>query len=157
MPVEKAEFRQALGHFAAAVTVVTMVRDDNVPAGITVTAFSSLSLDPPLVLICIDKRARLHDQLQIDRAFAVNILGEDQENVSRRFAQSDPEQFREVGWTPGPMGTPLIQNAICSIECRITDLLPGGDHTIIVGEVESTRIREGKPLCYFRGGYAAIK
>jgi flavin reductase (DIM6/NTAB) family NADH-FMN oxidoreductase RutF len=157
MPVDKAEFRQALGHFAAAVTVVTTVRDDDAPAGITVTAFSSLSLEPPLVLVCIDKRARLHEQFQIDRAFAVNILAEDQEAISRRFAQSEGDQFREIGWTRGPMGAPLIQDAVCSIECRITDLLPGGDHTIIVGEVESTKIREAKPLCYFRGGYAGLK
>jgi flavin reductase (DIM6/NTAB) family NADH-FMN oxidoreductase RutF len=157
MPVEKAEFRQALGHFAAAVTVVTTVRDDDVPAGITVTAFSSLSLEPPLVLVCIDKRARLHDQFQMERSFAVNILADDQEGVSRRFAQSEPDQFREIGWNPGPMGAPIIQGCICSIECRVVDLLPGGDHTIIVGEVESTRIREGKPLLYFRGGYAGLK
>ena len=157
MPVEKAEFRQALGHFAAAVTVVTLVRDDDSPAGITVTAFSSLSLEPPLVLVCIDKRAKLHDQFQIDRSFAVNILSEEQEAVSRTFAQSEQDPFKEVGYTPGTMGAPLIQDSICSIECRVVDLLPGGDHTIIVGEVEGTRIREAKPLVYFRSGYCAIK
>lgn len=157
MPVEKAEFRQALGHFAAAVTVVTLVRDDDTPAGITVTAFSSLSLEPPLVLVCIDKRAKLHDQFQLQRSFAVNILAEDQEAVSRRFATSDPDQFKEIGYGLGPMGAPLINDAICSIECRVVDLLPGGDHSIIVGEVESTRIKEGKPLLYFRGGYASLK
>ncbi len=157
MPVEKAEFRQALGHFASAVTVVTLVRDDGVPAGITVTAFSSVSLEPPLVLICIDKRAKLHDQFQLDGAFAVNILAENQEPVSRRFASSDPDQFREIGYTPGPMGAPLIQDAICAIECRVVDLLPGGDHTIVVGEVESTQLKEGKPLMYFRGGYASMQ
>jgi flavin reductase (DIM6/NTAB) family NADH-FMN oxidoreductase RutF len=157
MPVEKAEFRQALGHFAASVTVVTLVRDDEVPAGITVTAFSSLSLEPPLVLVCIDKRARLHDQFQLQRSFAVNILAADQEAVSRRFAHSDPDQFKEIGYSLGPMGAPLIQGAICSIECRVVDLLPGGDHTIIVGEVESSRINEGKPLLYFRGGYCELK
>ncbi len=157
MPVEKAEFRQALGHFAAAVTVVTTAGEDGSPAGITVTAFSSLSLDPPLVLVCIDKRAKLHDTFQKDRAFAVNILAESQENVSRRFASSEPDQFREVGYAPGPAGAPLIQDAICAIECKVVDLLPGGDHTIVVGEVGSTRIQEGKPLVYFRSGYAALK
>ena len=157
MPVEKAEFRQALGHFAAAVTVVTLVREDGTPAGITVTAFSSLSLEPPLVLVCIDKRARLHDAFQRGAAFAVNILAEDQEGVSRRFASSEPDQFREVGYAPSPAGAPFIQDAICSAECKVVDLLPGGDHTIVVAEVENTRIREGKPLLYFRGGYASLK
>ena len=156
MPVEQAEFRQALGHFASAVTVVTATLKDSGPAGITVTAFSSLSLDPPLVLICIDKQARLHDHLARDSYFAVNILAEDQEAVSRRFASSEPDPFREIGYTPGASGAPLIHDAVLAMECKIVDLLPGGDHTIIVGEVAAAKIHEGKPLLYFRGGYAAI-
>lgn len=157
MPIDKADFRRALGHFAAAVTVVTTQRKDGEPVGITVTAFSSLSLEPPLVLICIDKRAKIHDHLERDRFFAVNILREDQESVSRRFASSEPNQFRDVGYTDGPSGAPLIQDAICSIECKIVELLPGGDHTIIIGEVESHHVQEGKPLVYFRGGYAELE
>ncbi len=156
MPLEKADFRRALGHFAAAVTVVTTQRKDGHPVGITVTAFSSLSLEPPLVLVCIDKRAKIHDHFERDRTFAVNILRDDQEAVSRRFASSEPDQFREIGYTDGPFGAPLIQDAICSIECRVVDALAGGDHTIFVGEVESSRVLEGKPLLYFRGGYAAL-
>jgi flavin reductase (DIM6/NTAB) family NADH-FMN oxidoreductase RutF len=156
MPVEQADFRRAMGHFASAVTVVTASLKDGQPVGITVTAFSSLSLDPPLVLICIDKRARLHDHLTRDAFFAVNILAEDQEAVSRRFASSEPDQFREIGYTDGAGGAPLIQDAVAAVECKVVDLLPGGDHTIIVGEVETTKIQEGKPLLYFRGGYASL-
>jgi len=157
MPLEKAEFRQALGHFAAAVTVVTLQRADGERAGITVTAFSSLSLEPPLVLVCIDKRAKIHDHFEKDRYFAVNILRHDQEAVSRRFASSEPDQFREFGYSDSPNGAPLIRDAICSIECRVVDALAGGDHTIYVGEVENARVQEGKPLLYFRGGYAEIR
>jgi flavin reductase (DIM6/NTAB) family NADH-FMN oxidoreductase RutF len=157
MPVEKVEFRQALGYFAAAVTVVTVQREDGTPAGITVTAFSSLSLEPPLVLVCIDKRAKLHDTFQQGSSFAVNILKDDQEHISRRFASSEPDQFREIGYSPGPLGAPLIPNVVCAIECKVVDLLAGGDHTIVVGEVDSTRVNEGKPLLYFRGGYASLK
>jgi len=156
MPVEKVEFRRTLGHFASAVTVVTATLEDGRPAGITVTAFSSLSLEPPLVLICIDKQARIHDHFARDGYFAVNILSEEQETVSRRFASSEPDPFREIGYTDGASAAPLIHDAVAAIECKIVDLLPGGDHTIIVGEVEATKIREGKPLLYFRGGYAAI-
>lgn len=156
MPIEKTEFRRALGHFASAVTVVTARLQDGQPAGITVTAFSSLSLEPPLVLICIDKRARIHDHLTRDGYFAVNILRDDQEGVSRRFATSGPDQFREVGYSTGASGAPLIQDAITVVESKIVDLLPGGDHTIIVGEVEAAHVREGKPLLYFRGGYASL-
>lgn len=156
MPVEKAEFRSALGHFASAVTVVTTALEGGELAGITVTAFSSLSLDPPLVLVCIDKRAKLHDHFQRGGSYAVNILADDQEFVSRRFASSGPDQFKEIGYSLGATGAPLIQGTVCGIECRIVDLLPGGDHTIVVGEVESTRINNSKPLCYFRGGYAGL-
>jgi flavin reductase (DIM6/NTAB) family NADH-FMN oxidoreductase RutF len=156
VPIEKTEFRRALGHFASAVTVVTTRLQDGQPAGITVTAFSSLSLEPPLVLICIDKRARIHDHLKRGGYFAVNILHADQESVSRRFASSEPDQFREIGYSIGGTGTPLVNGAITVVECRIVDLLAGGDHTIFVGEVEEAHVREGKPLLYFRGGYAAL-
>jgi flavin reductase (DIM6/NTAB) family NADH-FMN oxidoreductase RutF len=156
MSVEKAEFRRALGHFASAVTVVTANLANGRPAGITVTAFSSLSLEPPLVLICIDKKARIHDHLKQDGHFAVNILREDQEAVSRGFASSESDPFREIGHSEGAAGLPLIHDAVAGIECRVVDLLPGGDHTIIVGRVEATHIHEGKPLLYFRGGYASL-
>lgn len=153
MPVDKAEFRRALGHFAAGVTVVTSRFDDGVITGITVTAFSSLSLEPPLVLVCIDKRAKIHDRLQTGGNFAVNLLRDDQELVSRRFASSQGDQFQEIGYSLGMSGAPVLEDVIAAVECRIVNLLDGGDHTIVVGEVEATHVREGKPLLYFRGGY----
>lgn len=153
MAVSKAEFRSALGHFSSGVTVVTTKCEGGELAGITVTAFSSLSLEPPLVLICIDKRARLHDPLALGRHFAVNLLAENQELISRRFASSGPDQFAGVGYVEGASGSPLLSDTIAAIECRIVERCPGGDHTIIVGEVEATTIAEGKPLLYFRGGY----
>ncbi len=145
-----------MGHFAAGVTVVTSRFEDGQILGITVTAFSSLSLDPPLVLVCIDRRARMHDRLTVGNNFAVNMLAEDQELVSRRFASSDPDQFREIGYAEGATGAPLIAGALAVVECRTVERLAGGDHTIIVGEVEHTHVREGKPLMYFRGGYAQM-
>jgi flavin reductase (DIM6/NTAB) family NADH-FMN oxidoreductase RutF len=156
MAVEKAEFRRALGHFAAGVTVVTAKFDDARLAGITVTAFTSVSLEPPLVLICIDKRSRMHDKLQVGGNFAVNMLAQDQEFVSRRFASGDADPFREIGYREGVTGAPLLQGTTAAVECRIVELLPGGDHTIILGEVEATQVSEGKPLLYFRGGYAQL-
>ena len=155
MPVDKVDFRQAMGSFASAVTVVT----GNFPEGqmgITVTAFSSLSLSPPLVLICIDKKARIHDRFKMAGYFAVNILSHEQEHVSRTFASSDREQFGDIPCTAGATGAPLIGGAVAAVECQIVDLLPGGDHTIVVGQVEATSLREGKPLVYFRGGYTAL-
>jgi flavin reductase (DIM6/NTAB) family NADH-FMN oxidoreductase RutF len=153
MAVSNEEFRRALGHFASSVTVVTTKCAGGELAGITVTAFSSLSLDPPLVLVCIDKRASLHDRLAMGRAFAVNMLADDQEVVSRRFAASGPEQFDGIGFSEGETGSPLLDGVIAAIECRIVERFASGDHTIIVGQVEATTIAEGKPLLYFRGRY----
>jgi 4-nitrophenol 2-monooxygenase / 4-nitrocatechol 4-monooxygenase, reductase component len=156
MPVGAQEFRAALGHFASSVNVVTTRLADGQLAGITVTAFCSVSLQPPLVLICIDKRARLHDALAAGQPFAVNMLAADQEVISRRFASSDPNQFAGIGYTTGNDGTPWLDEALAVVECRFVEQYPGGDHTIIVGQVEATRIRESKPLLYFRGGYAQL-
>jgi flavin reductase (DIM6/NTAB) family NADH-FMN oxidoreductase RutF len=156
MPVGSQEFRAALGHFASSVNVVTARLADGELAGITVTAFSSLSLEPPLVLICIDKRARLHDALAGGQPFAVNMLSANQEVLSRRFASRGPDQFAGVGYTLSSLGTAWLDDALAVVDCRFVESYAGGDHTIVVGEVEATRVLEGKPLVYFRGGYAQL-
>ena len=156
MPVSKDEFRAALSRFISGVTVVTTLGKDNRPAGITVSAFSSVSLDPPLVLACIDKRASLHDHLTEGRFFAVNILADDQQGVSQLFASKDEDRFDAARYRWGVSGAPLLDGAIACIECRVVHAYPGGDHTIIVGEVESTCIAEQKPLAYYRGGCAHL-
>ncbi len=156
MSVSKDEFRRALGHFASGVTVVTSRCEDGLLRGITVSAFTSLSLDPPLVLICIDKKASLHDHLKEGGHFAANILADDQELISRRFASKDADRFEGLGYSAGDTGAPLINGALASIECRIVHVYPGGDHTIVVGEVVVTHVSEGRPLAYFRGGYVRL-
>lgn len=155
MGVSKEEFRTALGHFASSVTVVTARRGDEI-LGMTVSAFSSLSLTPPLILICVEKIATLHPKLNQGEYFAVNILSEDQEMISRRFATKDPGRFDGMGYSHGVTGSPLLDGALAHLECRIVDIYPGGDHSIVVGEVESTSISEGRPLTYYRGGYARL-
>ena len=152
MPVNPDEFRKALGHFAVAVTVVTTRAEEQL-AGITVTAFSSLSLTPPLVLVCIDGRAWLHERLALGTSLAINFLKEDQELVSRRFASGGPNQFDGIGYKLGESGAPLLDGCLATLECRVVDRVAGGDHTIVVAEVLATSISEDKPLLYFRGGY----
>ena len=156
MPVSKDEFRSAMGRFASGVTVVTTKTKDDKPSGITVSAFSSVSLEPPLILVCIDKRASVHDLLEEGHHFAVNVLAEDQEILSRRFASKDPDRFSGTGYTEGGTGAPLLTGALASIECRVVYAYPGGDHTIVVGEVERINVSDGKPLAYFRGGYVQL-
>ena len=156
MPVTKDEFRSAMSRFASGVTVITMKAADNWPQGITVSAFSSLSLEPPLVLVCIDKRASLYSLLIEGAHFAVNILAEDQELISRRFASRDEDRFSGTGYREGITGAPLLEGALGHIECRVVHVYPGGDHSIVVGEVETANVTDGKPLAYFRGGYARL-
>ena len=128
MPVGSQEFRAALGHFASGVNVVTARMADGQLAGITVTAFSSLSLEPPLVLVCIDKCARLHDALAGGQPFAVNVLSQDQEVLSRRFATSTPDQFAGVGYTTSSAGTAWLDDMLAVIECRFVEAYAGGPH-----------------------------
>ena len=156
MPVSKDEFRAALGMFASGVTVVTTIAEDNNPAGITVSAFASVSLDPPLVLACVDKGASVHGCLTEGKHFAVNILAEDQEHLSRLFASKDEDRFSRAIYQAGVTGAPLLDGAAASLECRVVHAYPGGDHTIIVAEVESTALADRKPLAYHRGGYTRL-
>lgn len=156
MPVTKDEFRSAMSRFASGVTVVTVKAADSGAQGITVSAFSSVSLEPPLVLVCIDKRASLHALLVEGAHFAVSILAEDQELISRRFASRDEDRFSGTGYREGITGAPLLEGALGHIECRVVHVHPGGDHSIIVGEVEAANVIDGKPLAYFRGGYARL-
>jgi flavin reductase (DIM6/NTAB) family NADH-FMN oxidoreductase RutF len=156
MAVTKDEFRTTLSRFASGVTVVTTIDPEGKPWGMTVSAFSSLSLEPPLILICIDRRASGHDNLVEGGTFAVNILAEDQEEISRRFASRDIDRFDGIGYKQGATGAPLLEGAIARIECRIDATHPGGDHTIVVGEIIACEVSDGKPLTYYRGGYAQL-
>jgi 3-hydroxy-9,10-secoandrosta-1,3,5(10)-triene-9,17-dione monooxygenase reductase component len=157
MAITNEEFRAALGRFASGVSVVTGKTADEQLFGITVSAFTSVSLNPPLILICIDKRSSTHDHFTAGNHFAVNILGEDQELQSRRFASREADKFAGIGYAAGVTGAPLLDGALACLECHVVYAYEGGDHTIIVGEIEATRLHDSKPLLYFRGGYAQLK
>ena len=156
MPVSKDEFRSAMSRFPSGVTVVTASTADRQPSGMTVSAFSSLSLEPPLVLVCIDKNCSIHELLSEGRYFAVNVLAEEQEMLSRRFASREGDRFSGTGYKIGISGVPILDDVLASIECRVVHTYAGGDHTIVVGEVEHAAVGDGKPLAYFRGGYAGL-
>ncbi len=150
--IDESLFRQTLSHFASGVTVVTTAHEGRL-AGLTVSSFASLSLRPPLVLICVDHAATSHDVIAAAGQFAVNILAEDQEYLSRRFAMHDSEKFAPHSYTLSPRGLPLLHGVLAQIECRLYSALPGGDHTIFVGEVVDARVFGGRPLLYYRSGY----
>ena len=152
LAIDQDEFRRVLGHFASGVTVVTVCHED-VYYGITVSSFTSLSLVPPLVLICIDQRVATHPALEGAGSFAVNILADDGEWLSRHFASRESDKFKGIAYQTGLVGAPLLDDALATLECRIVSQVPGGDHTIFMGEVLASTARQGKPLLYFRSGY----
>ena len=157
MPVSKDDFRRAMSCFAGGVTIVTTCRPDGQVVGITVSAFCSLSLDPPLILICIDRKASIHDHLRLNAAFAVNILAETQQAVSRRFASKELDRFSGLEYSRSADGVPLIAGSLAFVECTVANIFPGGDHSIVVGEVKATNVdSSGWPLTYFRGAYSTL-
>ena len=156
MPLDEAHFKLAMSHFASGVTIVTTIHDGTL-YGMTVASFASLSLRPPLVLVCIEKSVKTHDAIAKTRRFGVSILSEEQGSLSNRFASRIEDKFSDVGVSYATNGVPLIDDAITALECEVRDQLPGGDHSIFVGEVMSIRTRDAKPLLYFRSGYHELK
>ena len=157
MSVSPDEFRSILGRFPSGVTVVTTKAADGSDHGMTVSAFCSVSLEPPLVLICIEKTASAHEALTTAPAFVVNILSAKQEQIARRFSIVDIDRFEGVGFSRSRNGTAVLDDVLGVIECSRFALHDAGDHTIIVGEVEAGRAEIGAPLLYYRGGYAQLE
>jgi flavin reductase (DIM6/NTAB) family NADH-FMN oxidoreductase RutF len=153
-------FRRLMASLAAGVTVVTTQDREGQPWGLTATAVCLVSLDPPLLLVCIDRNAECHEAFLAAQAFAVNLLREGQEALSRRFARKDSQKFDGVPHRCGVSGAPILADALASVECLVHARYPGGDHTIFVGEAMHAVIapseETGTPLIYFQGGYAHL-
>jgi len=154
MPVDAKAFKDALARFPSGVTVVTVQEGEDVH-GITVSAFLSVSLSPPLILVSIDKRAKSHDVIPRVGRFAVSILAEGQDPVSNYFAgYKQPDQVVELARPD--MGTPVVPDALAWIDCSLHQVVDGGDHTLYSGQVEGVTTRDGAPLIYYRGRYRAL-
>jgi flavin reductase (DIM6/NTAB) family NADH-FMN oxidoreductase RutF len=157
--IDDAQFKLAMSHFTSGVTIVT-AEHDGTQYGMTVASFASLSLSPPLVLVCIEKSAKTHHGIEAAGAFGVSMLAQSQSELSGRFASKKiDDKFAGVAVTPGEQfGVPLLDGAICALECRVHSALPGGDHAIFVGEVTDVRgpPADEPPLVYFRSGYRQL-
>ncbi len=156
MPIDQNEFRAALGRFASGVTIVTTTDADGNHHGITVSAFCSVSLAPPLVLICVEKTAGSHDALVQSNVFIINILNHTQAMLSDRFASQIIDKFDGIDFNTGLEGIPVLTDCLVNLECRRHNSYDGGDHTIFIGEVENVRIQDGRPLAYFHGNYRML-
>jgi flavin reductase (DIM6/NTAB) family NADH-FMN oxidoreductase RutF len=153
------EFRHAMGHFATGVTVLTVEREDGSVHGMTANSFASVSLDPPLVSVCVDERAQILPLLKQRGRFGINVLRHDQQALSEFFARPDQSAALQNGsvsfhWNQEKI--PLLNDVLCWVSCRLFAAHPAGDHTIVIGEVHALRTFEGRPLLFYRGEYGCI-
>lgn len=155
MPVDPRSFRKALGCFATGVTVVTTLNPDTgAPVGVTISAFASLSLEPPLVLFCLGNRTSALDCYRRSSHFAVNVLSELQRDLSIRFASKAENKWDGIVVETWDSGVPILPGCLANLECSVAGVQDGGDHAILIGRVERLRHQEGgSPLIYFRGSY----
>ncbi len=158
MSVDEQDFKNALKSWATGVTVVTSKTEDFGLKGMTATSFSSVSLNPPQILVCINKSADTGDAVLAGKSFAINILKVDQQEISNQFsgATSQEERFANVNWHEGETGSPVIDDALASIECTVVQQVLAGTHWVIIGEVQSVSCRSGEPLLYYNSCYREL-
>lgn len=156
MAIEAQELRRVMGHFATGVTVITTKDNEGAPQGLTANAFMSLSLNPPLVIISVDKGATCYNCFAKGNGYTVNFLSENQEEISKRFATKGIDKFAGLGWREGGNGAAIIDGVLGHVECRITQSYDGGDHTIVVGEILNVAATGERPLLFFKGKYQKL-
>lgn len=161
MPISSESFRDVLRHFPSGVTVVTIHSPaSDQPHGLTVSAFNSVSPDPPLILVCIDHRTSAYEMLEVEGAtFAVNILGQDQMELSNRFAWlKDEDRFAVGDWSTAATGAPVLSDALAWLDCTIFARYPAGSHSIYIGEVQASSVprADDAPLIYWNRGYRQL-
>ena len=149
-------YRKACAQFVTGITVVTVLDSNDHPHGMTVNSFSSVSLDPPLVLVSIDLRNSILGHFLATPSFAINILAEGQESLSQRFSSVSERRFEGVEWHTSALGNPLLDAVLAHLECSVARSFEAGDHIILIGQVEHASYSEGKPLVYFDSGYQSL-
>jgi flavin reductase (DIM6/NTAB) family NADH-FMN oxidoreductase RutF len=147
--------RQIMGHFATGVTVVTTRYGEDI-SGMTANAVMSLSLDPPLIVVSVDKHANMHEYLTEGKCFAVNVLRANQEEISRRFAVPGPKDFSDLELTVAKTGAPILVEALAFIDCQLVEVASGGDHDMFIGEPLAGETHDGEPLIFYAGQYTQL-
>ncbi|MBT5050350.1 MAG: flavin reductase family protein [Rhodospirillaceae bacterium] len=158
MSIDPREFRDTVGCFATGITIITTIDGDGGPVGLTANSFTSLSLDPPMVLFCLDRKVASFDAFQTGAHFAVNILADGQTDTSNRFAKSGPEKWTGFEFDCWDTDCPILRGCLANMECSVASIHEGGDHVIVIGEVTRMTHADGEtnPLLYYRGRYANL-
>ncbi|CRK84978.1 flavin reductase domain-containing protein [Neobacillus massiliamazoniensis] len=154
--VEKEMFRNVIGHFASGVSIIT-VTNNGVDFGLTASAVSSLSLEPPMLLVCVNQSAGTCHAISAVKTFTVNILKEEQKDLALKFARSNTDKFDGVPFSRGELGNPLLKNTLAQIECQVVEEVTGGTHSVFLAEVLKAHASEGNPLVYYRGKFGQFK
>jgi len=154
--VTSEEFRRACGRFSTGVTIASVLDATGAPHGLTVSSFTSVSLSPPLILICLGHEVTVIEHFLAARFFGLSVLTEDQRHLSERFARKGEDRFNGVAWEPGKTGAPLIPGSIAGIECETRQRISSGDHDILIGEMVHARVTEGNPLIYYASRYRRL-
>lgn len=154
--IDHASLRQALGCFATGVAIITTLGDWDAPVGLTVNSFSSVSLDPPLILWSLSKKAPSYGAFQRHDGFAVNVMSADAKDLALRFARPAPDKFAGVTWSSGFMGVPLLNDVVATFECRTDSRISKGDHEIYIGRVERFSRTDREPLVFHRGQFKIL-
>ena len=151
--LEKQLFRRVCGRFASGITITTVLDATGAVHGLTANSFTSVSLAPPLVLVCVDHRTKVLEHFRHNSHFGINILSEHQRPLSDRFAGSGYDRFEGVEWYPGQTGVPLLPGVLAALECSRVKMVPAGDHDILIGQVVHAQCHDGEPLIYFGSQY----
>lgn len=149
-------FRNSLGHFLTGVAVATATDESNQPVGLTINSFTSVSLDPPLVLFCIGKEASCYDTFATTQSFAINVLTSNQEQKAKLFASGKTDKFEKTDWRFGVVGAPIIKKSLACIQCKSFNRIDAGDHLVIIGEVKKCEHTDSSPIGYFKGKYVSL-
>ncbi|MFM2125672.1 MAG: hypothetical protein RL328_2123 [Acidobacteriota bacterium] len=149
-------FKKIASHWLSGVAIVTSVAEDGELVGMTMSAVSSLSLSPPQFLACMDNRAKTLAAVAHSKAFCIHYLNHDQQELSNHFARPGGDRFTGVPHRMGQVGVPILEGVIAYVECRLAEILPGGDHSIVIGDAVGGDVPGGQPLAYFHGGYRQI-
>jgi flavin reductase (DIM6/NTAB) family NADH-FMN oxidoreductase RutF len=151
------EFRRCCAQFATGVCVASVITPDGVPHGLTVNSFTSVSLDPPMILICLDHSSGVIEWFRQSAHFGISILEEAQRDTSGRFARRNHDRFEGVAWHRGGTGVPLLDNALGTLECRVSQMVRAGDHDVFIADVVGAEVSSGRPLIYFNSSYRSLK